>query len=87
MLKSIVRLLGRTLTTLGGILLLAAFVILIIVFEDPGAPEELGIWFIIFLLAGAPPFAMGRLFQWLVRDDWPSKKTLRKWRDTFADMF
>jgi len=87
MLRSIVRLLGRTLTALGGILLLAAFLILIVAFEDPGVPGILVVWFIVFIFSGTPTLALGRLFQWLVHDDWPSKEILRKWRDTFADMF
>ena len=84
MLTSIVRLLGRTLTALGGILLLAAFLILIIAFEDPGVPGILLVWLIVFILAGTPTLALGRLFQWLVHDDWPNEKTLRKWSDTIA---
>ena len=86
MLRSIVRLFGRTLTALGGILLLAAFLILIIAFEDPGVPGILVVWFIVFILSGTPTLALGKLFQWLVHDDWPSKKTLRKWSNTVADM-
>ena len=87
MLRSIVRLLGRTLTALGGILLLAALLILLLALEAPGAPSILFVWFILFIFSGTAPLALGRLFQWLVHDDWPSKEILRKWRDTFADMF
>ena len=86
MLRSIVRLLGRTLTALGGILLLAALLILLFAFEAPGAPDILLVWFIVFILAGTPTLALGRLFQWLVHDDWPNEKTLRKWSDTIADI-
>ena len=86
MLRSIVRLLGRTLTALGGILLLAAFLILIVAFEDPGVPGILVVWFIVFILAGTPTLALGRLYQWLVHDDWPNENTLRKWSDTIVDI-
>ena len=86
MLRSIVRLLGRTLTALGGVLLLAALLILLFAFEAPGAPDILLVWFIFFILAGTPTLALGRLFQWLVHDDWPNENTLRKWSDTIADI-
>src|SRR5205809_4633432 len=35
----------------------------------------------LFRSSGTPTLALGRLFQWLVHDDWPSKEILRKWRE------
>ena len=86
MLRSIVRLLGRTLTAVGGILLIAAFLILLLALEGPGAPDVIVFWIIVLALAGTPPLALGRLLQWLVHDNWPSEKTIQKWNGTITDI-
>ncbi len=86
MLKSIVRLLGRSLTAIGGILLITAFLILLLALEGPGAPDAIVIWIIVLALAGTPPLAMGRLLQWLVHDNWPNEKTVQKWNDIITDI-
>src|SRR2546426_12793973 len=78
MLRSIVRLLGRTLTAVGGILLIAAFLILLLALEGPGAPDAIVFWIIVLAVAGTPPLALGRLLQWLLPDNCPNEKKTPK---------